>query len=160
LASRTKKYQVPKNTYVKIGLESIVKEWWWASFVPVSIVLFGLIAGGGWVPGLTITAIIITLLYLLFWTAQFYGLSQVPQGKVLFDDLSYEFDQKQIKILKSENEGMLMPWENIKNVIKTRDSFTLQLSVVQFIHLPFHIFETESDLRFTEMLFKRKGYLK
>jgi F0F1-type ATP synthase membrane subunit a len=80
------------------------------------LVLFGLITGGGWIIGLTITAFIITLFYLLFWTAQFYGLSRVPEGKVLFEDLRYEFDQKQIKIMKRENEGMFMPWENIKNV--------------------------------------------
>jgi serine/threonine protein kinase len=159
LAAKTKKYQVPINTYIILGLESVIKEWWWASFVPVSLILFGLITGGGWIIGLTITAFIITLFYLLFWTAQFYGLSRVPEGKVLFEDLRYEFDQKQIKIMKRENEGMFMPWENIKNVIKKRDSFTLQLSVVQLIHLPFHIFETESDLRFAEMLFKQKGFL-
>ena len=157
LSSKTKKYQVPLNTYVKIGMMNVVKEWWWAFAVPLVLIIAGIIIGGGWLIGLSITAVVVTLLYLLFWGVQFYGLSQVPQGKVLFDKLSYEFEQKQIKILKSQKEGMMMPWENIKSVTKTKDAFILKLSLVQYIHLPFEIFQTENDLRFTEKLFERKG---
>jgi len=159
LSSKTKKYQVPVNTYVKIGLMNVIRDWWWAFLVPVAFVLIGLVIGGGWAWGLGITALVITLLYLLFWGAQFYGLSHVPQGKVLFDKLSYEFEQKQIKILKSQKEGMMMPWENIKKVFKTKDAFILKLSLVQYIHIPFNIFQTENDLKFAEKLFERKGLL-
>lgn len=159
LSGKTKKYQVPVNTYVKIGLNNIIKQWWWAFLVPVALLVLGAIIGGGWAWGLGITAIVVTVVYLLFWAAQFYGLSQIPQGKVLFDKLSYEFEQKQIKIMKSQKEGMMMPWENIKTVVKTKDAYTLKLSVVQFIHLPFSIFQTENDLKFTERLFKQKGLL-
>jgi hypothetical protein len=83
----------------------------------------------------------------------------VPQGKVLFDKLSYEFEQKQIKIMKTQKEGMMMPWENIKSVSKTKDAYILKLSLVQYIHLPYDIFQTENDLRYTEKLFERKGLL-
>ena len=157
LSSKTKKYQVPVNTYVKIGMMNVIKQWWWAFTIPVAIILLGLIIGGGWILGLSITAVVITILYLLFWGVQFYGLTQVPQGKVLFERLSYEFEQKQIKILKTQKEGMMMPWENIKKVTKTKDAFILKLSLVQYIHLPFDIFQTENDLKFTEKLFERKG---
>jgi hypothetical protein len=159
LSGKTKKYKVPLNTYVKIGLMNIVKDWWWAFLVPVAIIILGGVIGGGWMWGLLITAVVLTLLYLLFWGAQFYGLSQVPQGKILFDKLSYEFEQKQIKIMKTQKEGMQMPWENIKKVFKTKDAFILKLSLVQYIHLPFDIFQTENDLKFTEKLFERKGLL-
>jgi len=136
---------------------NVIKQWWWAFTIPVAIILLGLIIGGGWILGLSITAVVITILYLLFWGVQFYGLTQVPQGKVLFERLSYEFEQKQIKILKTQKEGMMMPWENIKKVTKTKDAFILKLSLVQYIHLPFDIFQTENDLKFTEKLFERKG---
>ena len=159
LSSKTKKYQVPVNTYVKIGMMNVIKEWWWAFLVPVVLVILGFIIGGGWAWGLAITAFVLTLLYLIFWGVQFYGLSQVPQGKVLFDKMSYEFEQKQIKILKTQKEGMMMPWENIKKVSKTKDAYILKLSLVQYIHLPFSIFQTENDLRFTEKLFERKGLM-
>jgi hypothetical protein len=95
----------------------------------------------------------------LFWAAQFYGLSQVPQGKVLFDKLSYEFEQKQIKIMKSQKEGMMMPWDSIKKATMGKDAITLKLSIVQFIHLPYSIFQTENDLKFTERLLRQKGLI-
>ena len=159
LSAKTKKYQVPVNTYVKIGMENIVREWWWAFLVPLVLIALGIVIGGGWAWGLGITAFVLTLIYLLFWAAQFYGLSQVPQGKVLFEKLSYEFEQKQIKIMKSQKEGMMMPWDSIKKASMGKDSITLKLSIVQFIHLPFNIFQTENDLKFTERLLKQKGLL-
>ena len=159
LSSKTKKYQVPVNTYVKIGMMNVIRDWWWAFLVPLAFILIGLIIGGAWAWGLGITALVITILYLIFWGAQFYGLSQVPQGKMLFEKLAYEFEQKQIKILKSQKEGMMMPWENIKKVMKTKDAYILKLSLVQYIHLPFSIFQTENDLKFTQKLFERKNLL-
>lgn len=159
LSSKTKKYQVPVNTYVKIGMMNVIRDWWWAFLIPLVLLVTGIIIGGGWAWGLGITALVLTLLYLIFWGAQFYGLSQVPQGKMLFERLSYEFEQKQIKILKSQKEGMMMPWENIKKVMKTKDAYILKLSLVQYIHLPFSIFQTENDLKFTEKLFERKNLL-
>ncbi len=159
LSAKTKKYQVPVNTYVKIGMENIVREWWWAFLVPLVLLVLGAIIGGGWAWGLGITAIVVTVVYLLFWAAQFYGLSQVPQGKVLFDKLSYEFEQKQIKIMKSQKEGMMMPWDSIKKATMGKDAITLKLSIVQFIHLPYSIFQTENDLKFTERLLRQKGLI-
>jgi hypothetical protein len=159
LSAKTKKYQVPVNTYVKIGMENIVRQWWWAFLVPLVLIVLGIIIGGGWAWGLSITAVVLTIVYLLFWAAQFYGLSQVPQGKVLFEKLSYEFEQKQIKIMKSQKEGMMMPWDNIKKASMGKDAITLKLSIVQFIHLPFSIFQTENDLKFTERLLRQKGLL-
>lgn len=147
------------NTYVRIGLLNIIKEWWWAFLVPVAMLVIGLFIGGGWAWGMGIGALLLTILYLLFWGAQFYGVSQVPQGKVFFDRLSYEFDSKIIKVQKTQKEIMGFPWESIKKVTRTRDAFILKLSVVQFIHLPFTIFQTENDLKFTEKLFERKGLL-
>jgi hypothetical protein len=159
LSGKTKKYQVPVNTYVKIGVLNIVQEWWWAFLVPIALLTTGILIGGGWAWGLGITALVVTLLYFLFWAAQFYGLSQVPQGKVIFEKLSYEFEQKQIKIMKSQKEGMMMPWDNVKKAKMGKDAFTLKLSLVQFIHLPFSIFQTENDLKFTERLLRQKGLL-
>jgi len=159
LSGKTRKYQVPVNTYVKIGMMNVIRDWWWAFGIPLVLLIVGLVIGGGWAWGLGITALVLTILYLVFWGAQFYGLSQVPQGKMLFDRLSYEFEQKQIKILKSQKEGMMMPWENIKKVMKTKDAYILKLSLVQYIHLPFSIFQTENDLKFTEKLFERKNLL-
>lgn len=159
LSSKTKKYQVPVNTYVKIGLSNVIKDWWWAFLVPLVLIGIGVAIGGGWMWGLLITSLILTILYLVFWGAQFYGLSQLPQGKVLFEKLSYEFESKHIKIMKSQKEGMVMPWENIKKVSRSKDAFILKLSLVQYIHLPFDIFQTENDLKHTEKLFERKGLL-
>jgi hypothetical protein len=61
--------------------------------------------------------------------------------------------------MKTQKEGMVMPWDNIKTARKDKDAIILKLSLVQFIHLPYSIFQTENDLKFTERLLRQKGLL-
>jgi hypothetical protein len=54
---------------------------------------------------------------------------------------------------------MQMKWEMIKKAYKEKDHFLLVVSRAQFIHLPFSIFNSENDLKFTESLLKRKNLI-
>jgi hypothetical protein len=159
LSAKTKKYQMPLKTYTRAGMRMALIQFWWAFLVPVALIILGFIIGGGWVLGLSITAVVLTLLYLLFWYIQFYAVSQVPEGKVLFERLSYELNNDQFLIKKNQKEGMILKWDQIKKVEKWKDAFVFKLSVAQFFYLPFDIFNSENDIKFTEALLKRKKLL-
>jgi hypothetical protein len=55
---------------------------------------------------------------------------------------------------------MPIKWEQIKRAWMSKDAFTFVISKVQFIHLPFRIFNAENQVKFIETILKRKGYLK
>lgn len=154
---KTRKYQLPKNTYIKIGLRNILKDQWWVLLIVAAICSGAFIVPSNW---WFIGAGIGFLLYFLFWLIQFAGMSQLEQGKILFDKLSYEIDSRQVLIKVSTKQGMPIKWDQIKRAWKSKDSFTLVISKVQFIHLPFRIFNAENQVKFIETILKRKGYLK
>lgn len=153
---KTKKYQLPTGTYIKMGLVNIIKEQWWVIPIALSICLgFLWIASIWWFIG----AIIAYGLYILFWTIQFTGVTQMEQNKVIFEKLAYEIDSRQILMKLNVKEGMPVQWNMIKRVELTKDSYVLYLSKAQFIHLPFRIFNSENDRKFIETILKRKELL-
>lgn len=158
LSVKTKKYQIPVQTYVKIGMVSITRTWWWAYLVPLALILIGIVwtASLWWMIGLSF---LLVLLYNLFWAAQFYGISQLPQGKPFFERYYYEFDNQMLKIMKNEREGMPIKWDQVLKVEKTPEGLVFYLSKVQFIHVPSDIFRSETDYKFAEALLKRKNLL-
>ena len=156
---KTKKYALNKDTYLKIGFLTAMKEFWWAWFVPVVIMLIPIFVEGAfwWCFGI---ALLLSILYLLFWGAQFAGITQLEQYKFIFDKYSYEIDSRQILMKVTDNKGAVMKWEQIKTASKTKDAFLLNISRGQFLYLPFDIFKSENDLRFMESILKRKNLLK
>lgn len=154
---KTKKYQLPKGTYIKMGLVNIIKEQWWVIPIALSICLgFLWIASIWWFIG----AIIAYGLYILFWTIQFTGVTQMEQNKVIFEKLAYEIDSRQILMKLNVKEGMPVQWNMIKRVELTKNAYVLYLSKAQFIHLPFRIFNSENDRKFIETILKRKELLR
>ncbi|MFL5729025.1 MAG: YcxB family protein [Cytophagaceae bacterium] len=156
---KTRKYQLPKNTYVKLGLESILKKQWWFIGAPILLgsIAFVLPNYKWWFISLAITAVI---LYFLFWLIQFYGVTQLEQNKILFEKLSYEIDSRQVLIKVNTREGMQVQWSSIQDAYKRKEDFVLVISKAQFIHLPFKIFNSENDVKFVETILKRKEYIK
>jgi len=156
---KTKKYQLQNKTYISIALKSVLLEFWWVWFVPVAVMLVPLFVEGalGWCIGISITLIV---LYILFWLIQFAGVTQLEQNKILFEKLSYEIDSRYIMIKLDSKRGMPVNWETIKKVKKGKDHLLLFMSKVQFIYFPAKIFKTENDMRFVETILKRKNLLK
>lgn len=157
----TKKYQLDSKTYIKIAFGKVLKAYWWAFLVPIALILPGFYFTSALV-WLVITAVVVTILYLLFWYIQFYGVTQLPQGKPLFEKQAYLIDQKYLGVLKNpadKKQVMGMDWKTIKSAEKREDGFILHLSLVQFIFLPFTIFNSELEIKFTETLLKRKSLL-
>ncbi|MDA0195816.1 MAG: YcxB family protein [Bacteroidetes bacterium] len=154
---KTKKYEFPKNTYIKIALLNILKVQWWVFLIYLAIVGgYFFIPSHWWITGATIALV----LYILFWLIQFAGVTQMEQGKVLFERLSYEIDSRQILIKLNNKQGMPIKWEMIKSGSKGKDHFLLLMSKAQMIYLPFKIFTSEAHLKWMETIMTRKGLIK
>lgn len=159
LKAKTRKFQVPPKTYTWIGLKNVAAEWWWAWLVPAAMLILAAIfpSQAIW---LSITALSLTLLYILFWYIQFAGMRQLEQTKMIFEKMSYEFDGKQIAVKLNPKQGMMLQWPQIKTVYKTKDAYVFKMSLVQFLYLPFDVFNSPNDIKFLEALLEKKGYIK
>lgn len=150
---KTKKYKLPTNTYIKLAFFNIAQEWWWAWLIPPAI--FGIFAAfglWGWGIGVALT---LTILYCLFWLAQFAGITQHENTKMLFDRFSYEITSRQILMKLDAKRGMPIQWDKIQKVKVGKDHFLLIMSKVQLLYLPFSIFK-DHELKFMNAILKRK----
>jgi hypothetical protein len=154
---KTKNYRLEKKEYIKMALRNILKQQWWVSLIVLAICLLYL-----WVPSFWwfIGALLGAGLYLLFWWLQFYGVTQLEQGKMLFERFSYEITSQQIVMKLNAREGMPMKWDQIKSAQVGKDQFLLWVNKAQLIHLPFKIFNTDNERKFVASILKTKGLLK
>ena len=136
---KTKKYQLPTGTYMKIGMLNILKEQWWVILIAGAIASMTFVIPSHW---WWIGALIALVLYGLFWLIQFAGVTQLEQNKILFERMNYEINSQQILIKLNPKQGMPMKWESIKSAKLGKDHFLLVISKAQFIHLPFKIFNS------------------
>jgi hypothetical protein len=157
---RTKNYRLEKKTYINTALKAVLLKQGWiavAAAIVISLCYF--------IPGLAsiwwfIGAALGLGLYLLFWWIQFYGVTQLEQGKVLFEKFSYEISSQQILMKINPREGMPMKWDQIKRAIIEKDHFVLFVNKAQIIYWPFRIFNTENERKFVTNILKSKGYIK
>ncbi|MCA6378345.1 MAG: YcxB family protein [Cytophagales bacterium] len=154
---KTKNYRLEKKDYIRMALRNILLQQWWVSLIVVAICLLYL-----WIPSIWwfIGAFTAAGLYLLFWWIQFYGVTQLEQGKMLFERFSYEITSQQIVMKLNAREGMPMKWDQIKSAKVTKEAFVLFVNKAQLIHLPFKIFTTENERKFLTSILKNKGLLK
>ena len=154
---KTKNYRLEKKNYIKMAMRHILKQQWWVSLIVLAICLLYLwIPSFWWISG----ALVGGGLYLLFWWIQFYGVTQLEQGKMLFERFSYEITSQQIVMKLNPREGMPMKWDQIKSAQVGKDHFLLFVNKAQLIHLPFKIFNTDNERKFVASILKTKGLLK
>jgi hypothetical protein len=159
---KTRKYQLEPKVYIQLAMKHLLRtQWRWAA-VPVGIIVLNIILNFTIYPNIWIyfIALAVVIGYLLFWAIQFTGVTQMEQNKVIFQKMLYEIDGRQILMKLNSKEGIQMKWEMIKEGFKEKDHFLLVLSRAQFIHLPFSIFNSENDIKFTESLLRRKNLIK
>ncbi len=154
---KTRNYRLEKKDYIKMALKAILLQQWWVSLIVVAICL-----GYVWIPSIWwfIGAGIGAALYLLFWWIQFYGVTQLEQGKMLFERFSYEITSQQIVMKLNAREGMPMKWDQIKRAQLGKDYFLLFVNKAQLIHLPFKIFNTDNERKFLTSILRNKGLIK
>ncbi len=154
---KTKKYQLDKKEYISLGMKRVMKKWWWAFLIPAVMILVGAFLPEGWSLGVIITAVVITILYVLFWGIQFSGAPHLEQMKPMFQKMAYQIDSKQLTMLVGPNQGMMIPWAQIERIEFLPDAFVLYIGVAQIIHLPHSIFTNQHGLKFTESILKREA---
>jgi hypothetical protein len=154
---KTRKYKLDTGVYIKTALKAVLIQQWWVALIAVAIMCGALIVWSHWwITG----ALIAYALYIIFWLIQFAGMTQLEQGKILFERLSYEITSHQILIKINTKQGMPVKWEQVKRAWMTKKAFVLFMSKVQIIYLPFKIFNSEAEKKFLETVLRRKGYIK
>ena len=137
----TKNYRLEKNDYIKMALKAVLVQQWWA--VPIALVIC---CGWFWVPS--------------FWWIQFFGITQLDQGKMLFERFSYEITSQQILMKLSAREGMPIKWEQILRAKAEKDYFLLFVNKAQLIYWPYKIFNTDNERKFVLSILKNKGLVR
>lgn len=155
---KTKNYKLDKKTYINIALKNVLKRQGWMAALGAFIICLGYI----WLPSIWwfIAAVLGLGLYVLFWWIQFYGVTQLEQGKMLFEKFSYEITSQQIIMKINAREGMPLKWDQISRAEIAKDAFVLFVNKAQLIHLPFKIFNTENERKFLMSVLRNKGLAK
>ena len=157
---RTKNYKLEKKIYINTALKAILKKQGWiAGAVALLLCLCYFIPGAAtiwWFIG----AVIGLGLYVLFWWIQFYGVTQLDQGKMLFEKFSYEISSQQILMKINPREGMPLKWDQIKSAAIGKDHIVLFVNKAQIIYWPFKIFNTDNERKFVMSILKNKGLVK
>lgn len=181
---KTKKYALDQKTYISVALRQWVKQNWKWAFVPLGLIFLNVVLSlTGIYPNywIYIVIVLLTILYVLFWGVQITGIAQMEQSKALFQKYVYEIDSRQILMRINAKEGGLLKWSQIGSVEKDKNAYILfldnaeamkgvkaswlartvtkGLAKAQFLYLPYSIFTSDNDLRFTDALLRRKGLL-
>jgi hypothetical protein len=155
---RTKNYKLEKKTYINLAFKSILAQQGWiagVSAVAICLLYF-------WIPSIWwfVGAMVGLGIYLLFWYIQFYGVTQLEQGKMLFEKFTYEINSQQILMKINPREGMPLKWDQIKKADIGKDYFVLFVNKAQLIYWPFKIFNSENERKFVISILKTKGLIK
>lgn len=154
---KTKKYKLETGKYIKIALAGVLRQQWWVGLIVLTIMCgYFIVPSHWWITG----ALIAFTLYILFWLIQFAGITQMEQGKILFEKLSYEISSQQILIKINTKQGMPIKWDQIKRAKKQKDGFVLWMSKVQIIFFPNKVFKSDNERKFIETILRRKELIK
>jgi len=181
---KTKKYALEQKTYISVALRQWVLQNWKWGFLPLGLILLNVVLSvTGVYPNywIYIVIVLLTILYVLFWGVQITGIAQMEQSKPLFQKYVYEIDSRQILMRINAKEGGILKWNQIGSVEKDKNAYILfldnaeamkgmkanwftravtkGLAKAQFLYLPYTIFTSDNDLRFTDALLRRKGFL-
>jgi hypothetical protein len=157
---KTKNYKLEKKTYIQLALKSVLKKQGWIAALVAFVLCLGYAIPGAQTIWWFIGAFVGLGLYLLFWWIQFYGVTQLEQGRMLFEKFSYEISSQQILMKVNPREGMPMKWDQIKSAAIGKDFYVLYVNKAQLIYLPFKIFNTENERKFVSSILKSKGLVK
>lgn len=155
---KTKNYKLEKKIYIRMALIAVLKQQGWMALLGAAVISLGYV----WIASVWwfIVAIFGLGLYLLFWWIQFYGVTQLEQGKMLFEKFQYEITSQQIVMKINAREGMPLKWDQIKSASIGKDHFALFVNRAQLIYWPFRIFNTDNERKFVISILKTKGLVK
>lgn len=157
---KTKNYKLDKKKYIKMALTRILRKQGWMALAGAAVLCLGYFIPGASTIWWFIAAFVGLGLYLLFWWIQFYGVTQLEQGKMLFEKFSYEISSQQVLMKLNPREGMPLKWDQIKSAEIGKDHFVLFVNKAQLIYWPYKIFNTDNERKFVASILKTKGFVK
>ena len=153
----TKNYRLEKKAYIKMALKAVLFQMWWAIPIALAIcALYFVLPSWWWI----FAGVLAYGLFVLFWWVQFFGVTQLEQGKALFERFSYEITSQQILMKLNPREGMPMKWDQIKRAEVGKDHFLLFVNKAQLILWPYKIFNSDNERKFVASILKTKGLVK
>ena len=158
---KTKNYKLEKKIYIQLALKSVLKKARMdcgINSVPACawVMRYQELKPSG---GLLLQSLAWVCI-ILFWWIQFYGVTQLEQGKMLFEKFSYEISSQQILMKINPREGMPMKWDQIQRATIGKDFYVLYVNKAQIIYWPFKIFNTDNERKFVASILKSKGFVK
>lgn len=177
LAIRTKKTQLTTDTYTRLVMTEVWKKDWVYALIPFALGLLPVVFVHSW--WWLALAVVLTLVFVLFRSAQITGVAQMEQTKPLFERMTFEMDQKQLLLRVGPDKAMQLTWDLIGHARREADAYLLYLKpgappvgmapwrlwlartfdVPVFLHLPLRIFNSPNDLKLFEALLRRKNLL-
>ncbi len=154
---RTRKCQLSKKFFTKINFIQAMKDFWWAWTIPPAIILIGLFYNPIFWTMCTI-ALILLILYPLFWFIVLKGIPEMPENKSLFEKMEYEISTQGI-MAKTNKHGMHLTWDMIKKISQKNNAIFIKVSRFHFIHLPFQVFKNKNDILILKAILKRKNII-
>jgi len=159
---KTKKFALDKKIYRNLSFTRQMRQSWYWLLIPAAVLVLGLglhftgVYKNWWV---SIVALLGAAGYTLFWYAQFYAATEMDQNKQMFDKFAYEIDSRQILVKINAKEGGIVKWDSFTHAEKLPDAFLLIMNKAQFLHFPFHVFNSEHDMKLFENILRRKNLL-
>ena len=177
MAIRTKKTQFSSDDYTKIAMAEVWRKDWPYALIPFVLGLLpALFAPSFW---WLLLAVVLTLLFVVFRSAQVQGVTQMEQSKPLFERMAFEVDNRNVLMRVSPEKAMQLPWDMIARARRHDSAFLLYLKagtppeglkawrlwlartfdVPVFLHLPYKIFASDNDRKLFEAMLRRKDLL-
>ena len=180
LAIRTKKSQLTTDAYTRMVMGEVWKKDWVYALIPFALGLLpALFVHSWWWLALSV---VLTLLFVLFRSAQVTGVTQMEQSKPLFERMAFEMDNKQLLLrvgADKDGKAMQLTWDMIARARRDADAYLLYLKpgtppaglaawrlwlartfdVPVFLHLPQRIFNSPNDVKLFEAMLRRKNLL-
>jgi len=153
----TRNYRLEKNDYIRMALKGVLLQQWWA--VPIALAIcccYFWIPSFWWIFG----GVLAYGLFVLFWYIQFFGVTHLDQGKMLFERFSYEITSQQILMKLNAREGMPLKWEQILRAKVGKDHFLLFVNKAQLIYWPYKIFASDNERKFVLSILRNRGLVK
>nr|WP_262905894.1 hypothetical protein [Hymenobacter terricola] len=177
MAIRTKKTQFTTDNYTRLVMVEVWKKDWPYALIPFAIGLLPAVFVHSW--WWLALSLVLTLLFVLFRSAQVTGVTQMEQTKPLFERMNFEMDQKQMLLRVGPEKAMQLTWDAFSRARRDADAYLLYFKpgpapegmapwrlwlarafdVPMFLHLPLRIFNSPNDLKLFEALLRRKNLL-
>jgi len=153
----TRNYRMDKQDYIRLAFRAALKQQWWAALIALAICACYFLAPSFW---WIVAGVLAYGLFALFWYIQFYGITQLDQGKPLFERYSYEITSVQILMKLDARQGMPINWDQIQRAVIGKDYFLLFINKAQLVYWPFKIFSTENERKFVISILRNKKLIK